>query len=98
MYKSSGHDEKLSLGQLSSGEKQEIILFYELIFESEKNIHLLIDETEISLHIEWQLKFMDDLLRIAKYKNFKVTVATHSPQIINNHWDIQIDLGEMYGD
>ena len=98
VYKSSGHDEKLSLGQLSSGEKQEIILFYELIFESEKNIHLLIDEPEISLHIEWQLKFMDDLLRIAKYKNFKVTVATHSPQIINNHWDIQIDLGEMYGD
>ena len=98
VYKPSVKEEKLSLGQLSSGEKQEIILFYELIFESEKNIHLLIDEPEISLHIEWQLKFMDDLLRIAKYKNFKVTVATHSPQIINNHWDIQIDLGEMYGD
>ncbi len=40
---------------------------------------------------------MDDLLRIADYKNVKVTVATHSPQIISNHWDIQIDLGEMYG-
>ena len=37
------------------------------------------------------------LLRIAEKKKFKVTVATHSPQIINNHWDIQIDLGEMYG-
>lgn len=96
VYKSST-GEKLSLGQLSSGEKQEIILFYELVFESEKNVHLLIDEPEISLHIEWQLKFMDDLLRIAKHKNFKVTVATHSPQIINNHWDIQVDLGEMYG-
>ena len=90
-------DEQLKLAQLSSGEKQEIILFYELIFESDKNIHLLIDEPEISLHIEWQLKFMDDLLRIAEKKKFKVTVATHSPQIINNHWDIQIDLGEMYG-
>lgn len=89
--------EQLRLNQLSSGEKQEIILFYELIFESEKNIHLLIDEPEISLHIEWQLKFMDDLLKIVEKKKFKVTVATHSPQIINNHWDIQIDLGEMYG-
>jgi len=39
--------------------------------ESEKNIHLLIDEPEISLHIEWQLKFMDDLLRIAEKKKFK---------------------------
>ena len=93
----SNTDEQLRLDQLSSGEKQEIILFYELIFESDKNIHLLIDEPEISLHIEWQLRFMDDLLKIAEKKKFKVTVATHSPQIINNHWDIQIDLGEMYG-
>ena len=92
-----GKKEVLSLNQLSSGEKQEIILFYELIFESEKNIHLLIDEPEISLHIEWQLKFLEDLLKIVKLKSFKVTVATHSPQIINNHWDIQIDLGELYG-
>lgn len=87
----------LSLSELSSGEKQELILFYELIFESDKNIHLLIDEPEISLHIAWQLAFMDDLLKIAKNKDFKVTVATHSPQIINNHWDMQIDLGELYG-
>ena len=93
----SNTDEQIRLDQLSSGEKQEIILFYELIFESDKNIHLLIDEPEISLHIEWQLRFLDDLLRIAEKKKFKVTVATHSPQIINNHWDIQIDLEEMYG-
>ena len=96
VYKS-GTDDQLKLNHLSSGEKQEIILFYELVFESDRNIHLLIDEPEISLHIEWQLKFMDDLLKIADKKRFKVTVATHSPQIINNHWDIQIDLGELYG-
>lgn len=90
-------DDKLMLSQLSSGEKQEIILFYELVFESDKNIHLLIDEPEISLHIGWQAMFMDDLLKIADKKKFKVTVATHSPHIINNHWDIQIDLGELYG-
>ena len=90
-------NERLRLNKLSSGERQEMILFYELIFESSKNIHLLIDEPEISLHIEWQLKFMDDLLKIVEKKKFKVTVATHSPQILNGHWDIQIDLGELYG-
>ncbi len=90
-------NKSLELSQLSSGEKQEIVLFYELIFKIDHNVHLLIDEPEISLHIEWQLKFMDDLLRIAKYKKLRVTVATHSPQIINDHWDIQVDLGEMYG-
>ena len=87
----------LKLTQLSSGEKQEIVLFYDLIFETKKDILLLIDEPEISLHITWQKKFMDDLLRIIDYKGFNVIVATHSPQIINNHWDRQVDLGELYG-
>lgn len=89
---------KLSLSQLSSGEKQEIVLFYELIFESANDVLLLIDEPEISLHIVWQKMFMDDLLKIVNYRGIKVIVATHSPQIINNHWDKQIDLGALYGD
>ncbi len=88
---------ELKLEQLSSGEKQEIVLFYDLIFEVPNGVLLLIDEPEISLHIVWQKKFMDDLLKIVEYKNLKVIVATHSPQIINNHWDIQVDLGVLYG-
>lgn len=90
-------DNSLSLNQLSSGEKQEIVLFYDLIFGVSNNVLLLIDEPEISLHIVWQKMFMDDLLKIVEYKGLKVIVATHSPQIINNHWDIQVDLGELYG-
>lgn len=88
---------QISLSQLSSGEKQEIILFYKLIFETPENTLLLIDEPEISLHIAWQKKFMDDLYKIIKFKKLNVIVATHSPQIINNHWENQIDLGELYG-
>lgn len=88
----------IPLNSLSSGEKQEIVLFYELIFESGNNELLLIDEPEISLHIAWQKMFMDDLLRIVKYKGINSIVATHSPQIINNHWERQIDLGEIYGE
>ena len=87
---------QISLSQLSSGEKQEIILFYKLIFETPENTLLLIDEPEISLHIAWQKKFMDDLYEIIKFK-MNVIVATHSPQIINNRWENQIDLGELYG-
>lgn len=87
----------LKLEQLSSGEKQEIVLFYELIFETEKQLLLLIDEPEISLHIMWQKLFMEDLDRVVSLGNLKVIVATHAPQIINNRWDLQIDLGELYG-
>ncbi len=87
---------KLKLSQLSSGEKQEIVLFYDLIFNTKSELLLLIDEPEISLHISWQKKFMDDLLKVAEDNNIQIIVATHSPQIINNHWDIQIDLGDKY--
>lgn len=87
----------LQLSQLSSGEKQEIVLFYELIFDTKKDLLLLIDEPEISLHITWQKKFLDDLVEVSKQTALQVIVATHSPQIVSNHLDIQIDLGELYG-
>ena len=72
------------------------MLFYDLIFGSKENLLLLIDEPEISLHIAWQKRFLDDLLQVSRYANIQAIVATHSPQIVSNHWDIQIDLGELY--
>lgn len=87
---------RIGLDQLSSGEKQEIVLFYDLIFGIKEGLLLLIDEPEISLHIAWQKKFLDDLLDVADVGDVKVIVATHSPQIISNHWDIQVDLGDLY--
>lgn len=88
---------KLKLSDLSSGEQQEIVLFYKLIFEAPNESLLLIDEPEISLHIVWQKIFMNDLQKVVDLKKLNVIVATHSPQIINNYWDNQIDLGELYG-
>ncbi len=87
---------EIELRKLSSGEQQEIVLFYKLIFDVDENVILLIDEPEISLHIIWQRKFMDDLLSIIKHKKISVIVATHSPQLISNHLDKQIDLGSLY--
>ena len=87
---------EIKLNQLSSGEKHEIIVFYNLIFKTEDNTLLLIDEPEISLHISWQKKFTEDLLKIIKYKKLNVIVATHSPEIIGEFWENQIDLGELY--
>ena len=39
---------------------------------------------------------MNDLIKVIKYKKIDVIVATHSPQIISNHWEQQVDLGELY--
>ena len=83
---------ELELNQLSSGEQHEVVLLYELIFNVKTNILVLIDEPEISLHITWQKEFLNDLLRIIKIQNIQVLIATHSPSIINDRWDLVHNL------
>ncbi len=79
---------------LSSGEQHELILLYDLLFKAEPDTVVLIDEPEISLHVTWQQEFIGDLLRITEIKNVQLIIATHSPQIIGNHWDLSYDLYE----
>ena len=69
-------------------------MLYHLIFEVKENTILLIDEPEISLHVEWQLEFLDDIEKILEDKKIQVIIATHSPQIINEKWDLCFDFYE----
>ena len=77
---------------LSSGEQNELALFYELLFRSTPKSLFLIDEPEISLNVGWQRRFLDDLLQIVKTGRHSVIIATHSPQIIHNRWDLAVSL------
>lgn len=85
----------LPLKELSSGEQQEVILLYELLFRANEKSLVLIDEPEISLHVAWQKAFLDDLSHIVDMQCINVIVATHSPQIINEKWELTIDLEEV---
>jgi predicted ATP-binding protein involved in virulence len=85
----------LALGDLSSGEQQEVVLLYELLFKVKAGTLVLIDEPELSLHVVWQKQFLDDLFKIIELQKISIVVATHSPQIINNHWDLTVDLEEL---
>jgi len=85
---------QLPLSALSSGEQHEVILAFELLFRAQKGTMILIDEPELSLHVSWQHKFLDDLSNISKLVGLDFIVATHSPQIINEHWDLTIALAE----
>jgi len=77
---------------LSSGEQHELVLLYELLFRTKENTLILIDEPELSLHVEWQVEILKDLARVIKLSTFDVLLATHSPQIINNRWDLTVEL------
>jgi energy-coupling factor transporter ATP-binding protein EcfA2 len=82
----------LSPTELSSGEQHEIVLLYELLFKTKRDALILIDEPELSLHVAWQVEFLKDLTRIISLSPFDVVLATHSPQIINNRWDLTVEL------
>lgn len=84
--------EELSPNQLSSGEQHELVLIYELLFRVKQNTLLLIDEPEISLHVDWQMQFIEDIQSVVRLSPFDVLLATHSPMIINQRWDLAIEL------
>lgn len=79
---------------LSSGEQHELVMFYDLIFNASENTLILIDEPELSLHIKWQLDYVDELLQIISVTKFSAVLATHSPQIIHDKWDLTVSLSE----
>ena len=79
---------------LSSGEQHELVMFYDLIFNASDNTLILIDEPELSLHIKWQLDYVDELLQIISATKFSAVLATHSPQIIHDKWDLTVSLSE----
>jgi predicted ATP-binding protein involved in virulence len=82
----------LSPTNLSSGEQHELVLLYELLFKVKPNSLILIDEPELSLHVEWQVQFLKDLHEITKLSNIDVLIATHSPDIIHDRWDLTVEL------
>lgn len=71
-----------SFSDFSTGEKQLItFLVYSAIklpFDTPSLI--IIDEPELSLHVNWQNKLLKNIL---KKENIKILSATHSPYIIN---------------
>lgn len=78
---------------LSSGEQHELVLIYDLLFRVEPGTLVLVDEPEISLHVSWQRKFLDDILRIAESSKLRFLIATHSPTIIGKWWSRTVQLG-----
>ena len=91
-YFTTSQGKQLELTQLSSGEQHEVVLLYELIFNVQSNVLVLIDEPEISLHITWQKEFLNDLLKINKINKNQIIIATHAPSIINDRWDLVYNL------
>ena len=82
----------LSVNQLSSGEHRLVLLIFKLLFGVQPDTLVLIDEPELSFHIAWQQEFLHDLDDIIQLIGFDAVVATQSPQLIHDRWDLTVEL------
>lgn len=86
----------IPLAQLSSGEKQLIILLTEALLQKCKETLFIADEPELSLHIEWQRKVISSITKLNP--NAQIIIATHSPEIVGKFKDKAINMENIiYG-
>lgn len=86
----------ISIQHLSSGEKQLVTFFANLIFSVKNNTAgiFVVDEPELSLHLSWQKIFVEKTLEINK--NIQLIFATHSPEIIGKNRNKTFRLEKKY--
>jgi len=70
--------------QLSSGEKQLLLILLTVLVQDNKHSILFMDEPEISLHIDWQKKLIQYIRELNP--NVQLIIATHSPAVIMEGW------------
>jgi predicted ATPase len=70
--------------KLSSGEKQILVILLTVLVEDQQPYVLLMDEPEVSLHIEWQKQLIDLILELNP--NVQIILTTHSPAVIMSGW------------
>jgi predicted ATP-binding protein involved in virulence len=79
---------ELSLYDLSSGEKQLLIILLTVLLQDEKPSILLLDEPEISMHLTWQYELIEIIRTLNP--NCQVIIVTHSPSIFTDGWNDRV--------
>ncbi len=75
-----------------------LVLAYQVLFLSLLHpILVLIDEPEISLHVLWQDRLVDQLTEMAVARDQTFILATHSPTLIGAREDLMRSLDPKEG-
>lgn len=77
--------DQLKPQMLSSGERQILLLFCNVLTAREQATIFIIDEPELSLNIKWQRRLLQVLLDCTKDSSVQFVIATHSIEIITRH-------------
>ncbi len=91
--------EVIPLYKLSSGEKQLLIILLRVFLMEERPYILLMDEPEISLHIDWQYRLFEEIRRLNPH--CQIITSTHSPSLFGDGWGDKLffveDLVQIIG-
>lgn len=76
--------QRISFDSCSSGEKHILFAYIGILSRIKNNTLILIDEPEISLHPEWQIRYVSTLSKLFnKYKNCCFILASHSHYFVS---------------
>ena len=70
--------------QLSSGEKQILVILLTVLVQDKRHGVLFMDEPEISLHVEWQQRLISLIRELNP--NVQIVLTTHSPALVMDGW------------
>lgn len=89
-------NDKVDITYLSSGEKQLVNLLAHFIFKASdlKNGIFVADEPELSLHLNWQKMFIQQLHHINP--KIQLIFATHSPELVGSYRNKIIKIQKDY--
>jgi len=76
--------EELLPYKLSSGEKQMLVILLTVLVQDKQPCVLLMDEPEVSLHIEWQQRIISIIREMNPHA--QIILTTHSPAMIMGGW------------
>ena len=86
-------DRPIELNELSSGEKQLLIILGEALLQNSKSTIYIADEPELSLHVIWQEQLTGAISKLNP--NAQIIFATHSPDIVGSNQDNIIDMESL---
>lgn len=78
--------DRIGLASLSSGEKHLLRILVQALLVGESS--LMIDEPEISMHVDWQKVFIESMRKLNS--DAQLIIATHSPEIMADVKDEKI--------
>jgi predicted ATPase len=87
-----GH-RSIALSDMSSGEKQLLIILGEALLQQQESWIYIADEPELSLHVTWQEKLTENLRQINPAA--QIIFATHSPDIVGRFENKVFDMEKL---